>query len=99
MPPKRNEILRGSSIAESTLMSYLQKRPIPIRRIGRFLRNRYAQFIDIQDVATKSPEEQMDCVLTRSLAAHASAAFAKLDPETAALLIRRKSMLPAAVAV
>ena len=71
-------------ISETVITSHVQHRPIPIRRIARFLRNQYGDFVTIEDVAKKPENEQIDTLLTRALAAHAVAVYTKKEPDEAA---------------
>ena len=69
------------TVTETTLQSHMEGRPLAVRRIAKFLFNRYGKLVDMRDYTTKGEEDSHNCMLSRSLAAHAVSVYAKLDPE------------------
>lgn len=75
---------QGSQVTETVVQDLMASRPATIRRIAKFLFNRYGDVVDIRDLATKPANEQADNLLTRSLAAHAVSAYSEATPTEAA---------------
>src|SRR6185437_3793501 len=77
----------GSQISENEILTHLKTRPTMIRRIAKFIANTYGPHLDLSDIATKPLPDQIDCLLTRSLAAHAVSALAGHDPHLASACV------------
>jgi len=74
----------GSDITETDVQNYLRSRPTTVRRIAKFLVNRYGSLIDLRNLESRPLDECIDHLLTRALAAHAVASFSGMDPSDSA---------------
>jgi AIPR protein len=77
----------GSVITEDDVQSHLKTRPMAIRRIARFLYNRFYPLLDSEDLRGHTSTNAIETMLSRSVAAQAVFACTGKQPRQAASCI------------